>query len=171
MKLLIIPDARMPVQKENVDFDQLISKVIDGLKFIQGADKIKFIKKIQLSKPIISDTKRLYILLNNFISNSIKYRNFKKSGAFIKISVENPNGYVLLKVADNGLGIRQESQSKIFDMFYRASEDSSGSGLGLYIVKEIVEKMKGSYHFNRNLRKAQNFLSLSPAPNLLISYS
>jgi signal transduction histidine kinase len=46
-------------------------------------------------------------------------------------------------VKDNGIGISKENQEKIFDMFYRVSENSVGSGLGLYIVKEIVEKLDG----------------------------
>ena len=155
-------NARMPVKKEKVDFNQLIHKVIDGLQFIDGASKIKFIRKVELSKPINSDPHRLFILLNNFVSNSIKYHNLNRPDPFIKISVENPNGHVLLKVADNGLGIRKESQSKIFDMFYRASEDSSGSGLGLYIVKEIVDTMKGKIALQSSSQKGTEFLVSIP---------
>ena len=63
----------------------------------------------------------------------------------------------MIEIKDNGRGIAKEFQSKIFDMFFRATDDSSGSGLGLYIVKETVDKLKGEITFESELRKGTSF--------------
>ena len=76
--------------------------------------------------------------------------------------MENTNGITLLRVSDNGNGIRTECQDKIFDMFYRASESGSGSGLGLYIVKEIVDKMKGTVSFKSSPAQGTDFIVSLP---------
>src|SRR3546814_12319416 len=63
---------------------------------------------------------------------------------WIDVQVSNSNGTLKLQVSDNGIGIDQEHQNKVFDMFYRGTFQSKGSGLGLYIVKETVAKMNGT---------------------------
>jgi len=79
------------------------------------------------------------------ISNAIIYHNYEQPECFIKISVSCPDSnHVEIVISDNGQGIDPIYQSKIFDMFYRASTDSKGSGLGLYIVKNIIDKMNGT---------------------------
>jgi signal transduction histidine kinase len=62
---------------------------------------------------------------------------------FIEVKVSPNNQGIVIDISDNGQGIKKEYQGKIFDMFYRASETNSGSGLGLYIVKETIEKLGG----------------------------
>ena len=82
--------------------------------------------------------------MNNLISNSFKYHDVSKPDAWIRIKGNMNDGNSIVQIQDNGSGIPAERPTKIFDMFYRATEDSQGSGLGLYIAKEAVEKMKGS---------------------------
>ena len=74
---------------------------------------------------------------------------------FINANVENAQ--VKINIEDNGLGIAEEHKSKIFEMFYRASEKSQGSGLGLYIVKETLVKLKGSIQLDSNLGQGSRF--------------
>ena len=52
-----------------------------------------------------------------------------------------------IQIKDNGIGIAKENQGKVFEMFFRATLQSTGSGLGLYIVKETVEKLGGKFHW------------------------
>ena len=68
-----------------------------------------------------------------------------------------------MQVCDNGLGIAKEHVDKIFDMFYRASEQQSGSGLGLYIVKETIEKMNGTITVSSKLGEGSCFTVNLPA--------
>ena len=68
----------------------------------------------------------------------------KKSGErWIEISAKKLKTTVSITIKDNGVGIAVEHHNKIFDMFYRGHESSDGSGLGLYIVRDVVQKMKG----------------------------
>ena len=83
------------------------------------------------------------MIINNLLSNAIKYRDEDKETSEINITSQYFEDDWILEVEDNGLGIEEEQQSKIFDMFYRANEASDGSGLGLFIVAEAVEKLSG----------------------------
>jgi signal transduction histidine kinase len=85
----------------------------------------------------------LQTILENMIENSYQFRNPHKEYAYLKITWASRDNEVVLKLEDNGLGIPMESSQYIFDMFFKASNISKGSGLGLYIVKVIVEKLSG----------------------------
>ncbi len=93
---------------------------------------------------ITSDRLRTRIVLNNLISNAWKFRRPGETPHRIKLRSSVQSNRVAIEVSDNGEGIRPEYQSKIFDMFFRGSQKQSGSGLGLYIAKEAVDKMGGS---------------------------
>lgn len=100
----------------------------------------------KISQPVhyVSDLTRVRIILNNLISNAIKYRRPQLDHSFIdiKIWVDEENAHI--EITDNGEGISEEHIASIYNMFYRASEKSEGSGLGLYIVKDVVEKLEGT---------------------------
>ncbi len=97
--------------------------------------------------PFISDVKRLRIILRNLISNAIKYQNPAETQPFVKIRARAGQGYTFIEVEDNGIGIHAQHDKKIFEMFFRGTDKSSGSGMGLYIVKMIVEKLGGEISF------------------------
>jgi signal transduction histidine kinase len=87
---------------------------------------------------------RLQSVVNNLISNAIKYSQKSEKNVDIHVELCETGHFVEMKVSDNGEGIRANFLPRIFDMFYRASNTSSGSGLGLYICSEILKKLKGS---------------------------
>ena len=91
-----------------------------------------------------SDNRRFTTIVENLISNAIKHHSDAGSGRFIRISGTSGKDTLELAVADNGTGIANENIEKIFDMFYRISANTPGSGIGLYILKETVEKLQGS---------------------------
>jgi len=78
------------------------------------------------------------------LSNAIKYADLKKEQPYIEIDIQCSILEAQITVRDNGEGIAQDAVTKVFDMFYRASEKGNGSGLGLFIVKEAVQKLKGT---------------------------
>lgn len=94
--------------------------------------------------PFLSDITRIRIILNNLLSNAIKYRSYDRERSFIHITVTVDETEAVFTIEDNGEGIPLAKQPDIFDMFVRASESSEGSGLGLYIVKNVMEKLKGN---------------------------
>ncbi|MEM9856385.1 MAG: PAS domain-containing sensor histidine kinase [Bacteroidota bacterium] len=100
--------------------------------------------EIKQPVPFISDLTRVRIILNNLISNALKYRSFENETDFISIKAKVNMKGLELTVEDNGEGIAENKLPHIFDMFYRATEKSEGSGLGLYIVKKVADKLKAS---------------------------
>ena len=73
----------------------------------------------------------------------MKYHDFTKEHPFVKINIIQENNLVNIRVEDNGTGIESKFHDKIFNMFFRASEKSTGSGLGLYIVRQTIDKLNG----------------------------
>ena len=137
-------NTKSGVKKERIDFDILFDEILSNLKYLSGADKITFTKEIPSDQTFISDRSRLAIILSNLISNAIKYHNYQLDAPTVGMQVKGLNEHFEIAISDNGPGIKPEEQPKLFDMFYRASEKSEGSGLGLYIVKEMVEKLNGT---------------------------
>jgi signal transduction histidine kinase len=129
---------------EPVDLFQLTQEIIESLKFNLGADKIHF--DIELPKDFIvtTDKNRWKTMLSNLIGNAIKYHDPTKPNQYIKLSANRSSEKLLYTVTDNGSGISSQHLDKIFNMFYRASDTSSGSGLGLFITKEAVQKLNGT---------------------------
>ncbi len=89
----------------------------------------------------VSDPTRVRIILNNLISNAIKYRSFIRDKSRVDVFAEVTDEKAVIRISDNGEGIEESKLPNIFDMFYRATERSEGSGLGLYIVKKVADKL------------------------------
>jgi PAS domain S-box-containing protein len=137
-------NARLEVQHEKIEFKDIIQESILSYSHIRNFAEINFDIKLDESIVFYSDALRLKTLFNNLISNSILYHYIDQANPYILLEVKNYFTHVEIRVKDNGRGIDAKFHSKIFDMFYRASEDSMGTGLGLYIVKGIIEKLNGS---------------------------
>ncbi len=137
-------NSRMPLKPEAFNFKEFVENLLTDFQYSPNFGQIKFIIEDHTEGEIVCDATRLKIILNNLVSNAIHFHrtegNYKP---YIKISLAMANGYYVIQVEDNGRGIGKAHIDRIFDMFYRASEDSQGSGLGLYILKESVTKMDG----------------------------
>jgi PAS domain S-box-containing protein len=136
-------NARVEVAADLVDIKDLVEDCFLHFKYLPFSDSIKKTIGVQADVPFYGDKKRLQIVFNNLISNAIIYRNPAQQQPFIKVDISTTPETMLITVADNGLGIDAYHIDKIFNMFYRGTTDSTGSGLGLYIVKEALEKMGG----------------------------
>ncbi|MBC7487430.1 MAG: HAMP domain-containing histidine kinase [Cytophagaceae bacterium] len=90
-----------------------------------------------------TDTRRLKVILNNLLSNALRYCDAKKEQSYLRIKGEYTHSNIVLIFEDNGIGIQKEHLDKVFTMFYRATNQNTGSGLGLYIVKDAIDKLKG----------------------------
>jgi len=102
--------------------------------------------RTKISQPVVfvADLTRVRIVLNNIVSNAIKYRRYGPEPSLVDIRIWVDEQAAHLEVEDNGEGIAEEKLPLIFDMFYRASDRSEGSGLGLYIVRDVLQKLEGS---------------------------
>jgi signal transduction histidine kinase len=130
------------LRKERIDFDKLIDDCILSFDSHENFTKIKFEKHVHANVEFYSEWTLINAILQNLIENSIKYAG--KKSPFIHIHVWDDANSVTLKVDDNGQGIPKEHQAKIFDMFYRATQEQNGSGLGLYILKRSVDRLRGT---------------------------
>lgn len=156
-------NARTEVHVGPVDFEELVTEIAENLKYIEGAESIRFQRQIRLTHQVNVDKNRLSIVLNNLMANAIKYHDPQKAQQWIDVEVSNSGGTIKVKVSDNGMGISPEHHERIFDMFYRGTLHSKGSGLGLYIVKETVAKMKGTITLESIPGEGSSFLISLPA--------
>ncbi len=126
-----------------VDFDEIIDESLEQLNEYRNLKDIDIQRSIKINYPFYSDPKRLKIIFNNLITNAVKYHDFTKERPFVKINIVQENNHVNIRLEDNGRGIDSKFHEKIFEMFFRASETSTGSGLGLYIVRQTINKLNG----------------------------
>lgn len=138
-------NSRTGLNYDVVNMQQLVSEVQHNFQFMDGASDIDFQNEI-IPGEVVVDRNRTMIILNNLISNAIKYHRQDGKSRWIKTSVIKTKSILSVMVADNGQGIQEDRKERVFEMFYRGTERSQGSGLGLYIVKEAVEKMYGKIH-------------------------
>jgi PAS domain S-box-containing protein len=137
-------NTRTEIIKESVNLRELVQETIDNTQYRELSADIDFQMKIEDEVVIDTDRGRLGVILNNLVDNAIKYHRHDQPSKYVAIQVEAIDEHAIIKVIDNGQGIPADAQAKIFDMFFRASETSKGSGLGLYIVKDMVERLGGT---------------------------
>lgn len=159
-------NSRVALMLSKVDLKSSVAEVIDSLKFADEANDIRIEFDVSEKLTLIIDSARLSVVLSNLISNAIKYHDAAKADRYVKVTAALEGHACHLKVSDNGRGIATEHLPRIFDMFYRASEDARGSGLGLYIVKETVEKMNGKIECNSKLGEGTTFVVSFPVEPL-----
>ncbi len=150
-------NARTELKAEPVDFSELLTEVKENLRYSEGAESISIRTHVDVGREIKADHNRLAVVLNNLMANAIKYHDPGKADQWIDASVRDSNGLLTIEVSDNGTGIDPEHHSKVFDMFFRGTFQSKGSGLGLYIVKETVVKMNGTIGLKSNPGEGSTF--------------
>jgi len=136
-------NLKLDVAVAKVDLREVIAHTFSDLSYLHGASEIKQNVSIE-GIDFYNDPWRVAEILRNLISNSIKYRNLDhriQSEINIKIRIDHLRADI--SFTDNGIGIDPDSLDRIFEMFFRASEQSDGSGIGLYIVKNAVDKLGG----------------------------
>lgn len=137
-------NARTESHFQKIDFPHLLEEAKTNLKLVKGFDRLDITLILNNEIPYYSDATRLGVIFNNLISNSIQFQDVRKPEANLLIEVTTMEDRVEIVTTDNGIGIATEHMNRIFDMFFRATDKSTGSGLGLYIVKETVAKLHGT---------------------------
>ncbi|GAB1444870.1 MAG: HAMP domain-containing histidine kinase [Cyclobacteriaceae bacterium] len=156
-------NARLPIKHECFQFKQFALDILLNYQYINDYNKITFEIEDTTGEPITTDGMRLRIILNNLISNAIKFhRTDLNEKPKVKITrlIESNND--VISVEDNGRGIESEYLDKVFEMFFRGTETMPGSGLGLYILKEIVNKLNGEIRVKSEVGKGTAFVIALP---------
>jgi two-component system sensor histidine kinase VicK len=167
-----IEEGRFGFQFKAVNFIEFVEKILGEA----AAFASKYSVKVYFEKPaeeisLTIDTEKLGIALNNLIDNAIKY-NTKNGSVTVKI-VRVPNQpYVEITVADTGLGVPPDDLAKLFTKFFRSENvmrvETEGSGLGLYIVRNIIQRHGGKVWVESELNRGTTFHFTLPTDPALI---
>jgi len=149
-------NKKLQVTMENVNLKDVSNQVFEELQFVDGVEQIKMDTSGIKLETIFSDRIRIKIILHNLISNAIKFRRVD-SDSVVKLYTEFNQNKVRLLIEDNGQGIRPDLQPKIFDMFFKGTEKSRGSGLGLYIARESPKKINAHISVKSEFGKGSTF--------------
>ncbi len=138
-------EAGVNLEMEHCDIGAIVEKAVDNQQIYASLKKQSLQQSVAPDlPPVLGSPSRLSQAISNLVSNAIKYT---PQGGQISVSVTSESGQIVVTVEDNGFGIPSTDQPYIFDKFYRAqtkdTEDIVGSGLGLSIVRSIVEKHQG----------------------------
>jgi len=152
----------LDVQSTELNFHDLVNEVLQELAFWPEARKVSFKNTVAEQAILRTDSRRMKVVLHNLISNSVKYADFTKPDSFIHIDFHRNGAGNTIVISDNGMGIQKEKQSRIFEMYYRATDRSQGSGLGLFIVKEIILKLGGTIEVKSSHGAGASFIIQIP---------
>jgi len=144
-----IDQDRMIIRKQRFNFVKMAQQELQDLLPSIRPRHIEVIFNPSKRLPMaFGDPEKVKLVIDNLISNAIKYTT---SGGKIKITIFKKNNYLIFEVKDNGVGIPEEQLGQVFDKFFRSNNavkyQTEGSGLGLYIAKNIVEQLGGHIWF------------------------
>ncbi len=153
---------RTNITIEPIGLKLLVEEIMGNLRYLETGE-FKIPEQIQIKNEIVflGDRNRIQIILNNLLANAIRYRHPARKPEVVVEAVLKGQ-FVQITVKDNGIGINEKHIGKIFDMFYRTSDTSSGSGLGLYIVRETIKKLNGSIDVVSHVNEGTSFTIVLP---------
>jgi signal transduction histidine kinase len=159
-------NSRSDLLVDKIPLREMILATFNDLKFMNNT---RGVVELDVSMPadfsFFCDKNRVQFILNNLLSNGIKYADLTKDKPKIEVHAVKNNHAVSITVTDNGIGIHTNILPHIFEMFYRGNIESSGSGLGLYIVKETVEKLGGTIQVASEFELFTSFTITLPQSN------
>lgn len=159
--LTFIKSKHLGVVKEECSLISIVDGVINSSYYGNNGSAIHIYKEIGVDK-IYSDALKLKVILNNLVSNAVKYSDPKKDGQWVKVRTYLSKTDVVIEVEDNGLGIRQGDQQRIFDEFYTSGNNKKSSGIGLYLVKDAITQMNGRIEVKSELSLYSKFIVSIP---------
>ena len=141
--------------KVKIDFSKMIDECINYFDNLPNFVNVRFTIRIQPNLDFYSEWTLLNAIMQNLLENAIKYS--KGDLPYVDIRVYEQDNQVILEVEDNGQGIPHHHQPKIFEMFFRATNNATGSGLGLYILKRSVDRLKGTVELKSQVNEGSTF--------------
>lgn len=168
-----LESGTITVKLQKVNVKEILDSILNELNLRNKTGKLSIRKNITPNlPPIVTDPNLLRIILQNLLSNAVKYTPQKGE---VKIEINKHEKELILTISDTGIGVPNNVQKKIFTKFFRAKnameKESNGTGLGLYIVQKIVDKLGGKIWFNSVENKGTAFHFNIPidVPNLKLN--
>lgn len=157
-------NAKLQPDYEKIDFNALIEDCIE-LSRRQNNDVV-FDVEVDQQEEFFGDLFRISIILNNLISNAIKYQNPENTEPTVKLNAVTDRYKAVISIEDNGVGIISEHLNNIFKMFFRTKNNNKpGTGIGLYIVKEALTRIGGTITVSSVYGKGTKFVITIPSQN------
>ncbi|MBU2578598.1 hypothetical protein KKA09_00535 [Patescibacteria group bacterium] len=162
-----IEEGRFLYKVQEHDVIEILEKVVVLFEQIAIKNKLKFeFQKPEQELPKIKlDAEKISLAFHNLIDNAVLYTN---PGGTVKVSVENlkEQKQILISIKDTGIGIPNDQQNKVFKKFFRGEnavrEETDGTGLGLFIAKNIIEANNGKIWFESSKNKGTTFYCAFP---------
>lgn len=123
------------------NFGEVIDKVVDSFSVMMQQHNINLIFEGSEKYDVLGDSRMLEIIVEHIVENAITFTSVNKLGRSIKISQHVIDENLVVSIEDNGVGIDEKVLSRVFDAYFRGSEVSAGSGLGLFIVKKACQRL------------------------------
>lgn len=153
---------KMAVQREYISMAELIAGELEDQKNLYRAERLVIETNIDEKVDFYSDKIRVKTIFTNLLTNAIKYADVSKEKSKIDITVRTDEHQCELVVADNGIGIEEKYHSKIFDLFFRATTQSQGTGLGLFILRDTVDRLGGKIEMTSKVGLGTTFKITMP---------
>ncbi len=154
-------NSRLEVSYSEINLRPIVTEAFNSVKYLVDYP-IELNIEVKEEAPFISDIHRITPLINNLISNAVRYSKNTQLGSEILFKAQINKQRCFIEVSDNGEGIAPEHQDKVFRIFYRASGKGNGTGLGLFICSEVVKKLGGTISLNSTLGIGTTFSILLP---------
>ncbi len=151
------------LQIEEVNFAEVVKDQVENFKVTTKMKNINFVTKVEQEDKFRSDTMSLKIILSNLLSNAFKYQQKDKPDKYVELDVKVKRGTATIQVIDNGIGIQDKFVGDIFNMFFRATAEEVGSGIGLYNVKDAVTKIGGQISVTSVFDEGTTFVITVPS--------
>ena len=161
-----ISEGQLKLNPETVDINLLVDEKIEELTH---ASNHRLLSDMEQLKPVWADRERIEQVVTNLLSNAIKY---SKAGTTITVTGQNTIDGILISIRDEGYGISEEDQQRIFERFFRVTQNNMatfpGIGLGLYITAQIIRRHEGTIKVESKLREGSVFSFTLPYKNAAI---
>lgn len=161
LDIIVITQGKLKYQP--VDLGREVDEIKKNLAYLPNYQKVRFNEAISITQELVADRAMLITIMQNLLSNAINYADLRHESPVVNFQAVQEDGMVKIVVEDNGVGIAPALHGKIWDMFFRASESSKGSGLGLFIVRNAVERLNGEIYLHSEPGRGSRFIVTIPA--------
>lgn len=144
----------LDMKKVVINFDELVSNLLADLNKMPEFNAVKLQYHIQSDVLYVADPTYLNIIIKHLLENAMLFHNPQAEVPFVDLKItQDTHKEVCICVSDNGVGIAEEDREEVFQMFCRRNARSQGAGIGLYLVKQSVERLGGRVQLRSQLGK------------------
>ncbi len=149
------------VNAQPIDFRKLAKESTESLLYFAASQNVQLDFLVEQKQVFCSNPNLILSIINNLLSNAIRYRDaMKRSYVFMRVIVDSRHAKIIVK--DNGIGIEEDLQDKIFDKFFRVKDDPQGTGLGLFILKSTLDNLGGTVEVQSTIGLGTKFIVRIP---------